>query len=472
MYSLFFLGFVSFGLSLVLTPMVRNLAWRYGIVDQPDQQRKIHSSPIPRIGGVAIFAAVVGAYGLLLVVRLSSGNIVLADLPLVLRLLPALAIVFGIGLIDDIVSTRPWVRLAAESVAAILAWIGGIRILGVAGHSFSGDVESLLFTVLWIVTCTNAINLIDGVDGLAAGVSLFASITMLIAALLNHNFAMALAVVPLAGSLLGFLRFNFTPASIFLGDSGSLTLGFLLGCFGAVWTEKSTTLLGLTAPLMVLAIPLLDVGLAVARRLLRGKPIFVADNGHIHHKLLSRGLTPRHLLFVIYGICAVGSGASILLTINHNENRDFVLVLLCLTAWLGMQHLGYSEFGVAKRMVLGGTIRSVLSAQLALEAFEYEVNADLTLEQSWDVLCRTCPQFGFSGVEFHVDDVRGHWGIKTGWQVRIDFPYHGYINVWRMAGTASRGAAAVLFIDCVSRTFSQKLSNLELASMNEDGRPC
>ena len=201
-----------------------------------------------------------------LFVRLSSGNIVLADLPLVLRLLPALAIVFGIGLIDDIVSTRPWVRLAVESVAAILAWIGGIRILDVAGHSFSGDIESFLFTVLWIVTCTNAINLIDGVDGLAAGVSLFASITMLIAALLNHNFAMALAVVPLAGSLLGFLRFNFTPASIFLGDSGSLTLGFLLGCFGAVWAEKSATLLGLTAPLMVLAVPLLDVSLAVVRR--------------------------------------------------------------------------------------------------------------------------------------------------------------------------------------------------------------
>jgi len=464
MYSLFFLGFVSFGLSLFLTPLVRNLAWRYGIVDRPDQQRKIHSAPIPRIGGVAIFAAVIGAYGLLLIVRLSTGNIVLADLPLVLRLLPALAIVFGIGLIDDIVSTRPWVRLAAETVAAILAWIGGIRILAIAGRSFSGDIESFLFTVVWIVTCTNALNLIDGVDGLAAGVSLFASVTMLIAALLDHNFAMALAVVPLAGSLLGFLRFNFTPASIFLGDNGSLTLGFLLGCFGAVWAEKSTTLLGLTAPLIVLAIPLLDVGLAVARRLLRGKPIFVADDGHIHHKLLSRGLTPRHLLFVIYGICAVGSVASILLTINHNENRDFVLVLVCLAAWLGMQHLGYTEFGVAKRMVFGGTIRSVLSAQLALEEFELEVNADLTLGQCWDLLRRTCPEFGFSGIEFHVEDVNGHWGIKTGWQVHIDFPGHGYIKVWREAGTTSRGAAAVLFIDCVSRTFSEKLSNLELAS--------
>jgi UDP-GlcNAc:undecaprenyl-phosphate GlcNAc-1-phosphate transferase len=464
MYSLLFLGFVSFALSLFLTPLVRNLAWRHGIVDQPDQQRKIHSSPVPRLGGVAIFAAVIGAYGLLLIVRLTSGAIVWADLPLVLRLLPALAIVFGIGLIDDMVGTRPWVRLAAETIAAIFAWLGGIQVQAINGYSFSGEAVSLVVTVLWIVTCTNAINLIDGVDGLAAGVSLFASITMLIAAIFNHNFPMALAVVPLVGSLLGFLRYNFAPASVFLGDCGSLTLGFLLGCFGAVWAEKATTLLGLTAPLMVLAVPLLDVGLAVVRRLLRGQPIFTADGAHIHHKLLSRGLTPRHLLFVIYGICAVGSAASLLLMINHYENRDFVLVLVCLAAWLGLQHLGYSEFGVAKRLVLGGTIRSVLSAQLALEAFENEVSADMTLWQSWTLLCRTCPQFGFSGIVFDLDEVKQQWGMRTGWQARIDFPGHGYISVWRVSGTANQGAAAVLFVDCVSRTFNKKLSSFALVS--------
>ena len=466
MYSLLFLGLVSFALSLLLTPLVRNMAWHFGIVDQPDQQRKTHSFPIPRIGGVAIFAAVNGAYGLLLIGRLSSGAIVSADLPLVLRLLPALTIVFSIGIIDDIISVRPWIRLAVETLAATFAWIGGLHITAIAGYSFSGVVASFIFTVLWIVTCTNAINLIDGVDGLAAGVSLFAAVTMLIAALLDHNFPMALAVVPLAGALLGFLRFNFFPASIFLGDCGSLTLGFLLGCFGAVWTEKSTTLLGLTAPLMVLAVPLLDVGLAVVRRLLRGQPIFVADNAHIHHKLLSLGLSPRHLLFVIYGICAFGSAASLLLTINHNQDRDFVLIVVCLAAWLGLQHLGYTEFSVAKKMVFGGTIRSVLSAQLALEAFEQEVNADLTLTQCWEVICRTCPLFGFSGIVFDIDDVNRQWGLKTGWQARIDFPGHGHISVWRESGVVNHAAAAVLFIDCVSRTFSQKLNCLELVNRN------
>jgi len=464
MYSLFFLGFISLGLALVLTPMVRNLAWRYGIVDQPDQERKIHSAPIPRLGGVAIFAAVIGAYGLLLIVRLSSGAIVWEHFPLILRILPALAVVFGVGLIDDIVTVSPWIRLTAEAVAAIFAWFGGVQIYAINGYSFSGDIVSLIVTVLWIVTCTNAINLIDGVDGLAAGVSLFASATMLIAALLDHNFPMALTLVPLAGALLGFLRFNFAPASIFLGDCGSLTLGFLLGCFGAVWSEKSTTLLGLTAPLIVLAIPLLDIGLAVVRRLLRGQPVFTADNGHIHHKLLSLGLTPRRLLFVVYGICAVGSAASLLLTLSHNQNRDFVLVLVCLAAWLGLQHLGYNEFGTAKRLVFGGTIRSVLSAQLALEEFEREVNADMTLGQCWDVLCRTCPQFGFSGILFNLDNVNRQWGEHRGWQVRLDFPGHGYISVWRESGAVNQGAAAVLFIDCVLRTFKHKLGNLKLVS--------
>ncbi len=297
------------------------------------------------------------------------------------------------------------IKVTAEVVAAILAWFGGIHVSGMAGHSFSSVVVSFVVTLLWIVLCTNAINLIDGVDGLAAGVSLFAAVTMLIAAILGHNFPMALAVVPVAGALLGFLRYNFNPASIFLGDCGSLTLGFLLACYGAVWSEKSTTLLSMTAPLLVLAVPLLDVGLAIARRLVRGEPIFGADRAHIHHKLLSKGLTPRRLVLVIYAVCGVGAVASLLLTVNENRNRDFVIVLVCLAAWLGLQQLGYTEFGIARKVVFGGAFRSVLSAQLALDAFENEVHAEITLEQCWDLLCRTCPKFGFSGIDFNIDDV-------------------------------------------------------------------
>ena len=141
-----------------------------------------------------------------------------------------------------------------------------------------------------------------------------------------------------------------------------------------------------------------------------------------------------------------------------------MLILVALAAWLGLQQLGYNEFGVAKRMVFGGTIRSVLSAQLALEVFEQQVNEKLTLWQSWDLLSQACPQFGFSGIVFDLDDLNLQWGSNAGWQARIDFPDHGHISLWREAGALNQGAAAVLFIDCVSRTFRQKLNSLELVN--------
>lgn len=460
MYSLIFLGLSSAILALVLTPMVRNVAWHFGLVDQPDQQRKIHIAPTPRMGGVAVFASVLCAYALLLAVRLSSGHIVWENLPLATRLAPALAIVFAIGLIDDIFTLRPWIKLMAQLAAAIYAWSSGIRVNAFAGHPFVGLV-SFLVTIFWIVLCTNAINLIDGVDGLAAGVSLFAALTMTGAALLTHNFAMALVVVPLAGALLGFLRYNFHPASVFLGDSGSLTLGFLLGCFGAVWSEKSATMLGLTAPLLVLAVPILDVGIAIVRRLLRGRPIFSADRAHIHHKLLDLGLKPRDVDLVIYGICAIGSVAALLLTVYHDRYRGFVIVLVCLAAWLGLQHLGYSEFNIAGKAVFGGAFRSVLSAQFALDQFEHEVREKLSEQQCWETLSRACPQFGFSGAVFRLDNEFHRWGINAGWQVRIDFPGHGHINLWRDSGANDAGASAVLFVDSVTRVFREKLANSE-----------
>ena len=461
MYSLLVLGLTSALLSLVLTPLVRNLTRHFGLVDKPDHQRKIHSAPIPRMGGVAIFAAVVLAYGLLIAARFGSGAILWNGMPLILRLFPAFAVIFSTGLIDDILNLPPWIKLTGEIVAAILAWLGGIHVSALAGHSFSSVAVSFVVTLMWIIVCTNAINLIDGVDGLAAGVSLFAALTMLIAAILGNNFPMALAIIPLVGALLGFLRYNFNPASIFLGDCGSLSLGFLLGCYGAVWSEKYPTLIGLTAPLLVFAVPLLDVGLSICRRFIQGKPIFAADREHIHHKLLSKGMTTRRLVLILYGACAICATASLLLTVSHNRNRDFVIVLICLAAWLGVQHLGYNEFSAAGRVVLGGAFRSVLSAQLALDTFEYEVHAVITLQEYWDPLCRACPLFGFSGIEFHIDNVNRQWGIKAGWQARIDFPGHGYINLWREIGSRSRGAAAVLFVDSVSRIFNQRLNNTE-----------
>ncbi len=461
MYSLIFLGVTSFVLSLLLTPWVRDCARRLDLVDKPDNDRKVHKVPIPRVGGIPIFVSFVAAYGMLLIVGLSAGNFVRSGLPFTLRLLPATMAVLALGLIDDIKGIRPWQKLTGQVIAALLAWAGGIHVHAIGGHAFPTTV-SFAVTILWIVACTNAVNLIDGVDGLATGVGLFATVTMLIAALLDNNINLALATAPLAGALLGFLRFNFNPASIFLGDCGSLTIGFLLGCYGVVWSEKSTTLLGMTAPLLALSVPLLDTGLAIVRRFLRQQPIFHADRAHIHHQLLSRGLTPRRVVLVLYASCSLAAAASLVLTVTHGQFRGVIIILVCLAAWLGVQHLGYSEFSVGSRLVLGGGFRNLLNAQLALGAFEQEFSSAGSIEEAWEVLCRAYSQFGFSGVVMSIDGIKRESGATAGWHVRIDFPQCGYINLVRDAVVTSRCAAALPFVDCVWRILPRMFNKEDL----------
>lgn len=459
MYSLMFLVFASFVLSLFLTPFVRNLALRFGLVDEPDGNRKIHQAPIPRMGGVAIFLATLGAYGLLLVVNLSAGHIVRSGFPFALKLLPAVSIIFLVGLIDDIVGISPWKKLIAELGVSVLAWSVGIRLFSIGGHPFHPAI-SLALTVIWIVACTNAVNLIDGVDGLAAGVGLFAVLTTLIAALLHHNTDLVFATVPLVGALLGFLRFNFNPASIFLGDCGSLTLGFLLGCYGIVWSEKSTTILGMTAPLLALSVPLLDSAIAIARRFLRQQPIFKADRAHIHHKLLSRGLATRHVVLILYGFCGLAAVASLTLSATHRQYQGFILVLVCFTAWLGLQHLGYNEFGAAGKLALGGGFRRLLNAQLTLVGFEKDLSEAEDIQQCWDIVCEAYSAFGFSGIELQLDRTWLHGNVDGRWHVHMDLPGYGYINLVRNIEAKGGGAEAFLFIECISRIFSSKLDEV------------
>ena len=460
MYSLIFLFLCSCVLSLLLTKLVRNAALRLGLVDRPDNSRKLHKIPIPRLGGIAILAAVLCAYALLLLARLSAGHIIRSGMPFALHLLPAVALIFGMGLWDDIFGLNAWKKLVVQILAALLAWASGIHLDMIGGHALPVSL-SLVLTIAWIVACTNAVNLIDGVDGLAAGVGLFATITTLIASLLHHNIELAFATAPLAGALLGFLRFNFNPASIFLGDCGSLTVGFLLGCYGIVWSEKSTTILSMSAPLLALSLPLLDVALAISRRFLRQQPIFSADRGHIHHRLLSRGLTARRTVFVLYGCSGLAAVGSLLLTTARQQYHGFVIFFLCFVAWLGLQYLGYNDFAVASDLVMKGDILGLLSARLHLIGFEKELSTCTTLEQCCLLICRDYAQFGFSGIVLHLDSVEHQSGIINGWKVSINFPGHGDVYLAHEPGTKTQGTYAVHFVDCISHVISIKLNESE-----------
>ena len=398
------------------------------------------------------------AYVVLIVSGLRAGTLGIESLPIFFKLAPAAALIFITGLLDDLKGLKPWQKLAGQLAAALTACWAGVSISGFGALHLSPWL-AIPITVFWLLACTNAFNLIDGVDGLAAGVGLFATITMLLAALLQNNVPLALATIPLAGALLGFLRYNFNPATIFLGDSGSLLIGFLLGCYGVLWSEKSATILGMTAPMMALAIPLLDTSLAIVRRFLRQKPIFTADRGHIHHRLLDRGFTPRKVALTLYAAC--GIFATLSLCTVWAPNVGLVIVLFCACTWVGIQHLGYLEFGVAGRMFMDGAFRRLLNSQISLQTYEESLVAAATPDECWIVIECACRDFGFHRANLILAGRHFEYALDVepinAWEVRIPVSDYDSIKLTRSFGTGTQTNIIAPFADMVRRTLAPKL---------------
>lgn len=441
MITLAVLGIVSFLIALLTTPLTRDYFLHAGFVDPPDGVRKLHARPIPRVGGIPIAAAYVAAFAVLLISPLHGGAQLSDALDMVWRLLPCVGLMFFIGLVDDLVELRPSAKLVGQVCAALMAYWAGVRIVAVGTRSFEELWWSLPITVFWLVLCTNAFNLIDGMDGLASGVGLFATATSLIAALMHENFGLAMATAPLAGALLGFLRFNFNPASIFLGDSGSYFIGFLLGCFGVLWSQKAATMLGMTAPLIALAVPLLDVSLSVARRFLRGQPIFSADRGHIHHKLLDRGLTPRRAVFVLYGASGLFAVFSLVGSGARNQFTGLVLVLFAVVAWVGVQSLGYAELDLASRMIRRHGFRKLLNAEIVLQNARDGLDQAAPGHETWTVLSQLARDLGYCSIRAtldgeHRDAVFFHSDSGT-WSVRFVVAHRGWIEMQHPVGAGT-----------------------------------
>jgi UDP-GlcNAc:undecaprenyl-phosphate GlcNAc-1-phosphate transferase len=460
MYSLLFLAVVSFALSLLLTPVVRNIFHRLGLVDHPDDARKLHKRPIPRVGGIAIALAYTLAFGLLLVTKLKAGDIVWNAFPLIWKLFPAAVLIFVTGLLDDLFRLKPWQKLAGQIVSATVAYFAGVQVLGFGGGHFIAWWLSFPATVIWLVACCNALNLLDGIDGLAAGIGFVATATTVLAAAMQHNVELLMATVPLAACLLAFLRYNFNPATIFLGDCGSLFIGFLLGCDGVLWSQKSATILGMTAPLMALSIPLLDTSLAVARRFLRRQPIFGADRNHIHHRLLERGFTPRRVALLLYGTGALAAVFSLSMASNYFEVP--VILVFCIAAWIGIRHLGYVEFGIAGRMLMQGSFRNLLNAQITVGSFESKLSAANTPDECWTVLKNTYRDFGFYQVRLQLagrsyTETAGKSDPARIWRVEIPLSDNDYVYLVREFDSTAKHNALALFADVLRKALEGKI---------------
>lgn len=398
----------ALALSLVGTFFVRRWAIARGFVDHPDDQRRIHSNPTPNVGGIAVAFATIVSF----VVWSRFGLPGTVDRPEILTMLAGSVLIFGLGLLDDIKHIPASTKFGLQLAIAALVYFGGIRILGVGfGDVWYSQLTALaafFVTVIWIVGTTNAFNLIDGSDGVAGGAAMFASISMGIIFALNGDPLGALMATILVGACLGFLFFNFPPASIFMGDSGSLFLGFTLATLGVITTQKSSTLLAVTLPVIAFGIPLLDTTIAIVRRYLRHEPIFAPDRGHIHHRLRDLGLSSRSVAIFLYVACAACASLSMLLAAPGRSTVLPVFVVAGAVLILGVQRLKVPELHeLSKLFGRGLEQRSVISHNVRLHGAARTLEQVRTGRELLSTLRRTFSRSEFSSVALWVDGIHG-----------------------------------------------------------------
>lgn len=416
-YTIIYLG--STLLALVITPLVILIARHLKVVDATDI-RKVHSRSIPHIGGVAIFASAMCVMVPLLFLPNVIGESTRDILLRLIVMFSAATFIFVVGLIDDIKGVRARVKFYTELIAAIAVCAIGIRIKSVAVADWF-NIEfgwfSWPLTMLWIVGITNAVNLSDGLDGLAAGISAVACAVIAIFAVYSGQIVMAIMMLALLGSLTGFLFYNFNPAKIFMGDCGSLFLGFTISTSSVMCLTKSPTLAGLALPVLALGIPIFDTFSSMLRRFMERRSFFSADRRHFHHKLLDLGLHQRQVVIIAYVVTllAAGLGMFMMLTRDIGSLVTFgciLLLLLLLFRVVSSVRLKEAIAALQKKHVIARQIR------LETECFEkvqlYFRQAK-TFNQWWQAVCKAAEQLDFRKLRLPVKNGDNPYRTLT-WQ--------------------------------------------------------
>lgn len=298
---------LSLSVSALLTPLVLRMARRLSLFDQPDGDRKIHTRAIPRLGGISIVLGFSAPVLGLLMLDQSMSQVLRKEPDHAIAFFAGLIVIAVLGLIDDLRGLGAWPKLAVQVAVGVGVWSAGLSFdhFTILDHPIQLGLWSLPLTVLWIAGLINAMNLIDGLDGLAAGVAFFAAFSLFTLALLDNNPVLALFGAALGGSVLGFLLYNFSPALIFMGDTGSMTLGYIFAT-SALWSVgKRSTALSLLLPVVALGLPIVDTLFAFVRRALAGRSPFSSDRQHIHHRLIDVGLSHRRAVLILYLICVL-----------------------------------------------------------------------------------------------------------------------------------------------------------------------
>jgi UDP-GlcNAc:undecaprenyl-phosphate GlcNAc-1-phosphate transferase len=341
-------------ISFFLTRIVGEFCNSKGWVAVPFSVRGAHRAPVAKLGGVAIFSAFMMSIAIALVANwLTIG--VLPELPKKTLgwILLIGSMIFALGICEDMRPVKPLVRFAIQTIAACLLYLGDIKIANLPvlfGTHHLGLALGLPLTILWVIGITNALNLLNELDGLAAGSALFSTLVVFTVSIFSQRPLVSLTTLALAGAIVGFLKFNFSPAAILLGEGGSVFIGFLLSALALQGAQKSPTAVAVAIPLVSFGLPILDTILSVFRRAMSGRPIFDRDREQIHHKLLDRGLSQKQVVILLYGVSAIFGLLSLLLLAPGGSSIGLTLAVLGVGIWLGVQQLGYLEFGEIQRV--------------------------------------------------------------------------------------------------------------------------
>ncbi len=318
---LLFAFVVAFLISYASTPIVKMLAFRIGAVDVPKDNRRMHKKPIARLGGLAIF------YGFIISI------LCFAEIDTELRgILIGCLVIVVLGIFDDIYSLNALLKFAVQILAALIVVMHGVRIdhfssFGLSTNPYiSLGIFSIPITVLWIVGVTNAVNLIDGLDGLAAGVSTISTISLFAISLITRDIGVAIVTAAVAGAGFGFLPYNIHPAKLFMGDTGSTFLGFILACISIVGLFKGYAVISMAVPFLILGLPIFDTAFAIIRRVLRGQSPMHPDRGHVHHRLIDLGFDQKQTVIILLITSGLLSLSAVVLLLC-GANRALVLIL-------------------------------------------------------------------------------------------------------------------------------------------------
>lgn len=414
-------------LSYSLTALLLHLCRKYNWFDLPDHRRKIHTEPIPRLGGVAIFLAFITGLGLLLLRTNFVTEFFKVHLSDVKYMLIPGTFVFLAGLYDDLWGLSAKVKFLLQILGAVFLYAYGFQIAQISnpfGRPIEFGVLALPITVLWVVGITNAFNLIDGMDGLAAGIAFFVSLSVFVVSILQEHTLISIFSVLIAGATLGFLRYNFNPARVFMGDSGSYFLGFLLSAITIQGSQKSSTMVSIAVPILLLGIPIIETLLTITRRFLDGKPLFGADREHMHHKLLKIVRSQRFAVLILYGATGLFGLTSFLVVISSDKVVALVSLATGIVALWGLRALGYAE--LEELWNYGYRVlrfqRRILTNQIFIRKASNELENTKSVEGVLAILADTFQALNFDYAEMTVsrrngpedEAFRWYWYAKGG----------------------------------------------------------